>query len=46
LTEKIQGEIPLGNTGINGRTILKWIVETEGVKLWIGFSWPTTGSNG
>lgn len=43
---KTSGKPSLGDLGLNGRIILKLIVEKYGVKLWIGVNWLRTGSNG
>jgi hypothetical protein len=39
----------LGNrrdVGVDVIIILKWILEIQRVKLWIGFNWLITGLNG
>jgi hypothetical protein len=32
--------------GIDGRTILEWILGKEGDKLWTGFIWLRIGTSG
>jgi hypothetical protein len=41
---KFWPEIPkgiecLGDLGIYGRIVLRWILKEHGVKMWTGFSW-------
>jgi hypothetical protein len=32
--------------GVDGNLILEWILEKEGEKMWIGFIWLRTKTNG
>jgi len=32
--------------GVNGRTILEWILRKEGGWMWTGFIWLRIGTNG
>jgi len=36
----------LGELGTDGRITLKWILRTQGVRLWAGFIWLRIWSSG
>jgi hypothetical protein len=36
----------LGELGIDGRIILKWILKKENVKVWTDFMWLRIGASG
>jgi hypothetical protein len=37
---------PLGNTGVDGRIILKWVLEMLDVGAWTGLIWLKIGTGG
>ena len=43
---KSEGKNHLGNPGIDGRIILRWIVRKWDVGVWTGSSWLRTGTVG
>jgi hypothetical protein len=46
LVGKSEGKRPFEKVGVDGRTILKWILKEDGVKIWTGFSWFRIRSSG
>jgi hypothetical protein len=42
----LKGRYHSENLGIDGRIILKWILEKSDGKVWTGFVWSKTGSSG
>jgi hypothetical protein len=48
LVGKPEGKRLLGDPGVDGRIILRWIFKTQDVGLWTGMSWlriKTVGGN-
>jgi hypothetical protein len=45
-SENLEVRNCLGNLGIDGRIILKWILSKQGVMVWTGFTWLRIGSSG
>jgi hypothetical protein len=43
LVKSLKGGDCLEELGINGRIILKWILENMGGKVWTGFIWLRIG---
>jgi hypothetical protein len=46
LVGKLERKGHLGNLGVYGKVVLKWILEKRGVKMWTGLIWLKIGSNG
>jgi len=46
LVGKPEGEDHLGEPGVDGRIILRWIVRKWDVGLWTGWSWLRIGTVG
>ena len=46
LVGKPEGKKPLGNTGVGGRIILKWISRKWDLRRWTGYLWLMTGTSG
>jgi hypothetical protein len=46
LARKPKGKGLLGRLGTDGRIILKWILQKQGVNLWTEFNWLRTGTTG
>jgi hypothetical protein len=44
--EDLKGEDHSKDVGVDGRIILEWILETQGVKVWAGFIRLKTETNG
>ena len=44
LVGKPEGKKPLGDPGVDGRIILRWIFRKWDVSVWIGSSWIRIGS--
>jgi hypothetical protein len=44
--ESLKGRDILGDLGIDGKTILKWILGKYDRKLWAGFIWIRKGTRG
>jgi hypothetical protein len=45
LVRKPEGKRSLGNLGINGTIILKWIVKKYEASVWTGFIWLRIGTS-
>jgi hypothetical protein len=43
---KLEGRYHLGDTGIDGRIILRWIFRKWDVGVWTGLSWLRIGTGG
>ena len=46
LVRKPEGKRPLGNQGVGGRIILRWIFRKWDVGVWTGSSWLRIGTGG
>jgi hypothetical protein len=46
LVEKPEGKRPLGDRGVDGRIILRWIFRKWDVGVWMGSSWLRIGAGG
>jgi hypothetical protein len=46
LVGKPEGKIPLGDTGVDGRIILRWIFRKWSVGVWTGLIWPRIETGG
>ena len=46
LVGKPEGRRPLGDLGVDGRIILKWISRKWDVCMWTGLGWPRIESGG
>jgi hypothetical protein len=46
LVGKYEGTGPLENLNIDGRIILKWILQKEDGEIWTGLTWIRIGSCG
>jgi len=46
LVGKPRGKRLLGDPGVDGRTILRWIFRKWNVGVWTGLSWLRTGTSG
>jgi hypothetical protein len=44
--ENIKRRDHLGDLGVDERIIFKWILEKDGVRMWIEFIWLRIGTNG
>jgi hypothetical protein len=45
-SEKLQGRDHSEDLGTDGRIILEWILEKQGVKVWNEFIWLGMGTSG
>jgi hypothetical protein len=45
LVGKSEGKRPLGNLAVDGRIILKLILQKFDIKAWDGFIWPEIGTS-
>jgi hypothetical protein len=43
--ENLKGRGYLGDIGVDGKIVLKWILRTE-LRAWTGLNWLRKGSNG
>jgi len=39
LLENLKGRVHLEDLGVDGRIVLKWVLQECGVRVWIGFIW-------
>jgi hypothetical protein len=46
LVGKPEGRRPLGDPGLDGRIILRWIFSKWDIGVWTGFSWLKIGTGG
>ena len=46
LVGKLEGKRPLGDPGVDGRIILRWIFRKWDVGEWAGSSWLRIGTGG
>ena len=46
LVEKPEGKEHLGDTGVDGRIIIRWIFRKWDVGVWTGSSWLRIGTGG
>jgi hypothetical protein len=46
LVGKPEGKRPLGDPGVDGRIILRWIIRKWDVGLWTGLSWRRIETGG
>jgi hypothetical protein len=46
LVAKPEGKRPPGRPKRNGKILLKWIMRKYGGKVWNGYIWLRTGTNG
>jgi len=46
LVGKPEGKRPLGNIGVDGRIILRWIFMKWSVRVWTKLSWLRIGAGG
>jgi len=46
LLGKPEGRRPLGDPGLDGRIILRWIIRKLDVRAWTGSSWLRIGTGG
>jgi hypothetical protein len=44
LSENLKRRDHFAGLSVDGRIILKWILEKEGVRLWNGFNWLRMGA--
>jgi hypothetical protein len=44
LAGKPEGKRQLGNSGVHGKMMLKWLLNLEGLKIRTGFIWLRRGS--
>jgi hypothetical protein len=42
-SENLKGKDHTGNVGVDGKIILKWTFETQGIKAWTGLKWLRIG---
>jgi hypothetical protein len=45
LVGKTEGKSPVGNLGIDGTIMLRWILTKCGVRMWTGFTWLGIGTS-
>jgi hypothetical protein len=46
LVGKLEGKRPIGDPGVDGRIILRWIFRKWDVGVWTGLSWLRTETGG